>query len=132
MKRYFLLIIITILTAIPGLAQTGETFGDAVRFEKTVHDFGTLKLGSGAVECSFGFENISSSPMAVYNVVTSCGCATIDYTKEPIMPNGKGEIRDPVYQFELADGRVIDTGQLLDAVESIFLGRGIHPGRQYR
>lgn len=93
MKRYFLLIIITILTAIPGLAQTGETFGDAVRFEKTVHDFGTLKLGSGAVECSFGFENISSSPMAVYNVVTSCGCATIDYTKEPIMPNGKGEIR---------------------------------------
>lgn len=90
--RYLLALTAIAISASICSAQTAETFGDAVRFDNTVHDFGTLKLGSGPAECSFAFENVGKTPMAIYNVVTSCGCTTIDWPKEPVMPGGKGTI----------------------------------------
>ena len=94
MKTYFYILSIIAFALFSGtcFGQSGETFGNAVRFDRTTHDFGTIKLGSGPVECVFTFENISGGPMAVYNVVTSCGCTTTEWTKEPIMPGGKGNI----------------------------------------
>lgn len=94
MKSLDYILIFIILTSFGTIcrAQTGETFGNAVKFENTVHDFGTLKLGSGEVECSFTFQNIGDGPMAIYNVVSTCGCTTVDWPKEPIMPEGKGTI----------------------------------------
>lgn len=87
-------LIFTILTMFLSLAISAqEKFGNTVSFDKTIHDFGTVQLNSGALTCSFTFKNIDSKPMAIYNIVTSCGCTTIEYPREPIMPGKSGTIK---------------------------------------
>lgn len=87
-------IIVTILLMLVSIAMSAqEKFGNAVSFDRTVHDFGTVQLNSGALACTFTFKNIDSKPMAIYNIVTSCGCTTIDYPREPIMPGKSATIK---------------------------------------
>jgi len=79
------------------MAQT-KTVGDKVtidgnvELDKTVHDFGDILYGSGPVSCKFTIKNISSSPMAIYDVASSCGCTAVDWTKQPIQPGKTGVI----------------------------------------
>lgn len=73
-------------------ASAQETFWNTVRFDSTVHDFGAIRYKSGPVRCTFTFENVSDSPVAIYSVGTSCGCTDLDWTREPIRPKGKGTI----------------------------------------
>ena len=35
---------------------------------------------------SFVFKNTGNAPLAIQNVITSCGCLTVDYPKEPVPP----------------------------------------------
>ncbi len=61
-------------------------------FDKIVYDFGTIAYDSnGAFE--FGFKNEGNEPLIVSNVQKSCGCTSVDWTKEPIKKGGKGVIK---------------------------------------
>jgi hypothetical protein len=54
-------------------------------FEKTTHDFGTLKDGE-KVSYSFKFTNTGKSELVISNVIASCGCTVPTFPKEPIPP----------------------------------------------
>ena len=72
--------------------QTPEKVGDIVEFDKTIHNFGDVMLSDGALSCTFTMKNISDKPVVIYNVVTSCGCTDVKWTREPVLPGKTGTI----------------------------------------
>jgi hypothetical protein len=87
MKRIFLLI--ALLTTLVGLEASAQA---EIKFEKETHDFGVFNEGKPVVT-TFVFENIGNEPLVINQVMTSCGCTVPNYTKSPIAPGKKGEIR---------------------------------------
>jgi hypothetical protein len=57
-----------------------------------VHNFGDIMLDSGPVSCEFIITNKGSKPAVIYNVISSCGCTDVEWTKEPIKSGGTGKI----------------------------------------
>jgi len=41
----------------------------------------------------FTFTNSGTVPLVITNVQASCGCTTPDWSKDPVMPGGKGFIK---------------------------------------
>jgi|GEM_PF-401567 len=74
--------------------NNGTVAADAttIEFEKTIHDFGTLKSGE-SVSYTFKFKNTGQKPLLISNAKGSCGCTVPKYPKHPIPPGGKGEIQ---------------------------------------
>ena len=79
-----------LLTAFNSLGQ--NRFGGVVEFDKTVHDFGDILQSDGPVSCSYSVKNISNEPLVIYNVVSSCGCTDVKWTKEPLRPGAVGTV----------------------------------------
>jgi hypothetical protein len=61
-----------------------------VQFDKSSHDFGTLKEEDGFVTHKFTFKNTGTEPLFITKVVSSCGCTSPDWTKEAIKPGETG------------------------------------------
>jgi len=75
------------------LAQKDSTGnGPVIKFENTVHDYGTIIKG-GDGKCTFTFQNTGKEPLVLSNVTTSCGCTVAGWSKEPILPGKKGDIQ---------------------------------------
>ena len=64
-----------------------------IKFDKLTHDFGTFSEKSPVVSCTFTFTNVGESPLIINQAVASCGCTVPEYTKTPIQPGEKGEIK---------------------------------------
>lgn len=64
-----------------------------LKFEKTTHDFGTFSEEDPVVTYIFKFTNKGDAPLVIHQAVASCGCTVPEYTKEPIKPGAKGEIK---------------------------------------
>ena len=61
------------------LVMTGIAFAQkqpAMDFEKTEHNFGTIKEEIGAVTTRFEFKNTGDAPIIIQRVASSCGCTT--------------------------------------------------------
>jgi len=82
--RYSLLIAF-LITGFSTMAQSGN-----ISFEKTTHDFGTIKEEIGNAVAKFVFTNTGKSDLKILKVKTSCGCTASDYTKTVIKPGDKG------------------------------------------
>lgn len=92
MKNFLILLLMAIL-AYPVLAQDAQKAkGPVLTLEKSAHDFGDIQQGE-IVEHVFKFTNTGTEPLIITNVQASCGCTTPQWTKEPVMPGGKGEIK---------------------------------------
>jgi hypothetical protein len=63
-----------------------------ITFEKTSHNFGSFLESAGVQTTTFKFKNTGTSPLIISNVRASCGCTTPKWTREPVVPNGSGEI----------------------------------------
>ena len=72
--------------------EEGAQVGDVVEFDKTVHDFGDISVNDGPQTCNFTVKNIGQEPIAIYEVVTSCGCTDASWTREPLQPGKTGTI----------------------------------------
>ena len=57
------------------------------------HDFGTINEADGKVSCAFEIENVGDEPLVILGVYVSCGCTTYEFSKEPIAPGEKGEVK---------------------------------------
>ena len=90
MKRKITIIAAVLLSMFTGWAQ--EKIGNVLEIDKTIHNFGDIMLDSGPVSCTFTFKNISEKPVVVYNVVSSCGCTDVKWTKEPLRPGQSGNV----------------------------------------
>lgn len=84
--------IAALLLCCQALTFAQEKVGGIAEFDKTVHDFGDILLSDGKQSCTFKVKNISSKPMLIHSVITSCGCTDVKWTREPVMPGGSGEI----------------------------------------
>jgi len=98
MKRTFLTLLVAIGLASSGFAQSngntvtlGTADGSKIEFDKTQHDFGTIKEGTQAT-VAFTFKNTGNSPLVLNSVQAACGCTTPKWTREPIAPGGTGEV----------------------------------------
>lgn len=98
MKKLFLLPLFA-LSFITASAQaptvsggTDNANGPTMKFEELDHNFGTIKQGE-SVTYIFKFKNSGKEPLIINTAVGSCGCTVPEYPKEPIRPNGSGEIK---------------------------------------
>ena len=64
-----------------------------IKFDKLTHDFGTFSEKNPVVTCVFTFTNIGEQPLIINQAMASCGCTVPEYTKDPIKPGEKGEIK---------------------------------------
>jgi hypothetical protein len=76
----------------------GMTFASAqkkaeIRFDKTTHNFGKFSEKNARQTCTFTFTNVGDEPLVINQAVASCGCTVPQYTKEPIKPGQKGELK---------------------------------------
>lgn len=67
--------------------------GGKLTFEKSTHDFGTVKEEGGPVSVEFKFTNTGTGPILISDVQPSCGCTTPDWTKTPVAPGKSGIIK---------------------------------------
>ena len=88
MKKLVLLVFAFIAFTVVAQAQQDTT----ARFEKTVHDFGDIAQGVPQTY-TFIIENTGTEPLIIQNVRASCGCTAPGWTKEPIAPGAKGEVK---------------------------------------
>lgn len=78
------------LFSISGYAQ--EQIDGTVEFDSMVHNFGDVLLSDGPLSCTFTMKNISSRPIVIYSVTTSCGCTDVQWTREPLQPGKEARI----------------------------------------
>ena len=61
--------------------------------EKLIHDFGTIKEDGETVTATFTIYNGTEEAVLLTKVTASCGCTTPSWTKEPIEPGKRGEVK---------------------------------------
>jgi len=64
-----------------------------IKFDKISHNFGTFSEKNPKQQCVFVFTNTGDAPLIINQAVASCGCTIPSYTKSPIAPGEKGEIK---------------------------------------
>lgn len=89
MKKLFLLTLLILGFVTMVNAQEAQA---SIKFEKTVHNFGSFSEDNPVQKCKFVFTNQGKAPLVINQAVASCGCTVPTYTKTPIQPGEKGEI----------------------------------------
>lgn len=64
-----------------------------IKFDKTTHDFGKFSEKQPVVSCVFTFTNTGDAPLIINQAMASCGCTVPEYTKQPVQPGEKGELK---------------------------------------
>lgn len=88
MKKIFLLLMM--LASLVAYAQQEQP---EIKFDKTIHNFGTFSEKTPVQTAVFAFTNIGKAPLIINQAIASCGCTIPSYTKEPIMPGEKGTVK---------------------------------------
>lgn len=65
---------------------------EILNISSTIHDFGAIPQGKPVYHI-FRIENQSSDTLRIDQVLSSCGCTTPSYQKEPIPPGGSTELK---------------------------------------
>lgn len=86
-------IILMTLMLVCGMTTVMAQKPAEIKFDKTTHNFGTFSEKEPKVSCSFTFTNVGESPLVINQAIASCGCTVPEYTKTPIKPGEKGEIK---------------------------------------
>ncbi|WP_018476470.1 DUF1573 domain-containing protein [Pontibacter roseus] len=80
----------------PNVVPTGQTSTSetaaVMSFNESEYDFGTIKQGE-IVEHTFTFTNTGKTPLVIESASASCGCTAPDWTKDPVAPGEKGEVK---------------------------------------
>ncbi|MGM9704935.1 MAG: DUF1573 domain-containing protein [Prevotella sp.] len=90
MKKLFILSMMMLMSVGITLAQEKQA---VMKFEKTLYNFGKFSEKEPIQKCVFTFTNTGNAPLIIHQAVASCGCTVPSYTKAPIKPGEKGEIK---------------------------------------
>ena len=63
-----------------------------ISFDATTFNFGTFPESKLQTHV-FTFKNTGTAPLIVNQAVASCGCTVATYTKKPVAPGEKGEVK---------------------------------------
>lgn len=88
-KIFYLLFSLVLFT---GFVYAQNDKKAVIEAKKTVHDFGTIKEKGGNVSHKFIITNKGNAPLVITRVMSSCGCTTPSYSKEPIPAGKSGEV----------------------------------------
>jgi hypothetical protein len=80
------------LTCLAASAQPAAPKQEVLVLKETLHDFGTVPQGK-PVYHFFEIVNTGSTPLKIDNIVTSCGCTTPEWSKEPIPAGGSTKVK---------------------------------------
>lgn len=64
-----------------------------IKFDKITHNFGTFSEKNAEQTATFTFTNVGDAPLIINQAVASCGCTVPIFTKQPVKPGEKGEIK---------------------------------------
>lgn len=87
MKRILFAMLLMLAMSMNASAQA------KMQLNKLTHDYGTFSREAGVQTCTFTITNIGDKPLVINQAMASCGCTVPKFTKEPIMPGEKGEIK---------------------------------------
>lgn len=73
-------------------AQAQDQPQAPLQFDKTVHDFGEVRMSDGELSCSFTLTNASADSLSIYAVISTCGCTNVSWPREAIAPGESGTI----------------------------------------
>lgn len=90
MKKAMLFCIMLLGCVTMAMAQQASA---EIKFDKLTHNFGTFSEKNPVQECVFTFTNVGQAPLVINQAVASCGCTVPTYTKTPIKPGEKGQIK---------------------------------------
>lgn len=95
MKKFILFTLLLIGSITSGFAQEGDNDKKQaeIKFDKLIHDFGKFSESEPVVTCVFTYTNVGETPLIINQAVASCGCTVPEYTKAPVLPGQKGEIK---------------------------------------
>lgn len=65
---------------------------EPVTWDKTVHDFGDVSVTDGPLTCTFTLTNTGSQPISIFEVVSSCGCTDVKWSRGKIQPGETGTV----------------------------------------
>ena len=89
------------LGIIKGEKEAGQVGNvTSVSVDQTVMDFGSFPQ-SEKQEKSFVLTNTGKGLLVIQDIVTSCGCTKVEYSKEPVRPGGALEVK-VIYEAEQA------------------------------
>ena len=90
------------LDVIKGKAETRQAINvTSVSVNRMVMDLGSFPR-SEKQEKSFVLTNTGKGLLVIQDIVTSCGCTRVEYSKEPIRPGGTLEVK-VIYEAEKAE-----------------------------
>ena len=89
MKKTIFTLLMLCMGVMSALAQKPAQ----ISFDKLTHNFGTFSESNPKVTCTFTFTNVGEQPLVINQAIASCGCTVPEYTKDPIKPGEKGEIK---------------------------------------
>ena len=72
--------------------QTSDQHIGMLEARKSVFDFGSIPQGRPVFHV-FIVENPSLKPVLIDNIQASCGCTTPEWSKEPVAPGAKSEVK---------------------------------------
>jgi hypothetical protein len=87
MKRLFFISVL-----IFGVTVYAQQAQPKMQISGTEHDFGTFKEEAGRQTFDFIVTNTGTGALVIQNITASCGCTTPEWTRQPIMPGGKGKV----------------------------------------
>ena len=89
MKKLFVMTMLLMC----GLTATFAQKPAEIKFDKLTHDFGTFSEKEPVVTCILTYTNVGELPLVINQAVASCGCTVPEYTKDPVKPGEKGQIK---------------------------------------
>ena len=90
MKRIFIVFAMLIACVSMTMAQEKQA---SIKFEKINYNFGKFSEKEPVQKCVFTFVNQGTAPLVINQAIASCGCTVPSFTKTPIKPGEKGEIK---------------------------------------
>lgn len=90
MKKFLIMSVMLMASVCFAMAQQNQA---SIKFDKMIHNFGTFSENQPTQKCVFTFTNVGTAPLIINQAVASCGCTIPSYTKAPIKPGDKGEIK---------------------------------------
>ncbi len=85
--------IFLIVTVIIYFNAYAQQKGPNISFEDESHNFGKINEVKGSVTYTYNFRNTGDEPLIIKSVQPSCGCTTPEWSREPVVPGGKGYIK---------------------------------------
>ena len=64
-----------------------------IKFDTLTHNFGKFSEKEPVVNCTFNFTNVGEQNLIINQAIASCGCTVAEYTKDPIKPGVKGQLK---------------------------------------